>query len=98
MQKTTLAGEGDAIGGERSSFGMPVSWRSRKDPSRRSRRRRHLDMPPQPPARASLTFSLLPALARRFDLAMRKSLEPAPPEAGDALGILLTGDQMLLWE
>jgi hypothetical protein len=84
------------MGGEKSSFGMPVSWRSRKDPSRRSRRRRHLDLPPPPPAAASLALSLLPALARRFHLAMRKSLEPAP-EAGDALGILLTGDQMPLW-
>ena len=54
-----------------ASLALPVSWRSRKDPSRRSRLRLHLDFPP--PVAESL--SRPPARALRFGLAMRKSVE-----------------------
>uniref|UniRef100_A0A804MDT7 Uncharacterized protein n=1 Tax=Zea mays TaxID=4577 RepID=A0A804MDT7_MAIZE len=93
---TTFAGEG--AGGEKSSLALPVSWRSRKDPSRRSRLRLHLDLPP--PAES---LGRPPALALRFGLAMRKSVEElvasavsgshAPPR-----GTLLSGDQIPLCE
>lgn len=82
---TTFAGEGD--GGDKSSLVRPASWRSRNDPSRRSRRRRHLDMPQ--PTESLILHPLARAL--RFGLAMRKSVDegassPPPPEHGAARG------------
>ncbi|BAT11158.1 Os10g0459575 [Oryza sativa Japonica Group] len=88
MQKATLAGRGDGGGGEKSSLARPVLWRFRKEPSSyHSLGRRRCDLNDLPP---------MAALALRFGLAMRKSLEPSappPPECGDdAQGTLFSGD------
>nr|AAP54119.2 hypothetical protein LOC_Os10g32140 [Oryza sativa Japonica Group] len=88
LVKATLAGRGDGGGGEKSSLARPVLWRFRKEPSSyHSLGRRRCDLNDLPP---------MAALALRFGLAMRKSLEPSappPPECGDdAQGTLFSGD------